>query len=776
MTQSVRLLRRVSGPTGHFIDRRGSPISVGARLLPIKPLAALVGHHHRPTIGFACRKGSYVQIPVRSTHHHVQPNISQSKIAPRDLVCDRCWNDLFNTEIYENCCTAHTSERNWSRVHVEATATVAEIQAACCSWCAYIREFIKDSWAPDYRVTISLYPSEFKSVTPKGSNTFWLGIDCKSPAGEWKGGYSLFLHACTPADDPASKYVTARPLRIDVDSELAKAQIREWFEDCKTHTPCSSLPHETFLPARVMEVSPPGRHSPRILESKGRKGVYATLSYPRGKTDFPMLTKSNHAQLTTALDMDALPATIRDAIATARTLSIPYLWVDALCILQDVEKEKIRGAANMSNIFGSSALTIVAAAAEDVHQSLIHPRVHNEPLHTIPVRLGPDSFGTMSVNEADAATYEDLSEPIFKSPGVVQEQALSNRILTYTKNTMMWRCNKGTENFGGSLYFPHFLGNGYNDDNEKYSLNMYSLALTEDEARANKDKALSTWLRLATASSFAKTSLKGDRLNALAGIASRPSFSSALGPGYHAGMWEYNLARQLTWSTSTSHQTFTENDTFTFHRPKENCAPSWSWASVEGGMIDFDFYYEEEFDEPPEVLCDIISCSTEPADAEVNPFGETVCGQLDLQGPTRFAWFNPVTSNVLIIPDPVPSIGTDLCAKQSVTTFEEAFKNHKDEFMAAYPDEDIAEDPELFDGTDYRNVRGRCDETALQEPVLVLCVGITLVKGHYDGVSGLLLVKGPEIDDSGTFKRIGVFERGRTKDFETENRSTICIV
>ncbi|KAJ5737201.1 uncharacterized protein N7483_002326 [Penicillium malachiteum] len=112
----------------------------------------------------------------------------------------------------------------------------------------------------------------------------------------------------------------------------------------------------------------------------------------------------------------------------------------------------------------------------------------------------------------------------------------------------------------------------------------------------------------------------------------------------------------------------------------------------------------------------------------------------------------------------------------SVITFEEALKKHTDEVVKAHSDEDIAEDPELLDGTYFRNVEGTCDETRLREPVLVLCVGITLAKRLDDGVSGLLLVKSDKSHGGGMFERIGVFERGKTIDFENEQKVEVSIV
>ncbi|KAJ5611442.1 hypothetical protein N7528_008547 [Penicillium herquei] len=516
-------------------------------------------------------------------------------------------------------------------------------------------------------------------------------------------------------------------------------------KNVKKHSSCSSLPRDSPLPTRVIEVSPPGQDRPRVFESNGARGVYATLSYARGKKTFPTLNTSNYAKFTDGLDMNDLPPTIRDAVLTARILSIPYLWIDAFCVLQDVEEERLKEISRMNNIYGRSALTIVAVSTESVYDGLFYPRIHNERLHTIPVRFGPGNFGSMSVNELDAATYDELFEPISKRAWTAQEQVMSNRLLTFTTNTMIW------------------------------SLNLFSLAISEDEACTNKDKALSCWLWLVSSFSLGTTSLENDKLNALAGVASRPSFSHTLGPEYYAGLWQYELARQLTWSTSRSHRTLAEDETFHFYRPENYRAPSWSWASVEGGKVNFDFYYDED-EAPRKVLCDILECSTLPAHPKLNPFGEVSSAHLRLQGPARLAWFNPITSNVFILPESTSLASTALDMGDSVITFEEALQKHTDEFVKAHPDEDIAEEPELLNGTYLCNVEGICDETRLHEPVLVLAVGITLAKGLDDGVRGLLLVKNDKNYGGGMFQRIGVFERGKTMDFENGQKMKVSII
>lgn len=111
-----------------------------------------------------------------------------------------------------------------------------------------------------------------------------------------------------------------------------------------------------------------------------------------------------------------------------------------------------------------------------------------------------------------------------------------------------------------------------------------------------------------TAYSLRSASVECDKLNAIAGIASYPSFGSSLGPGYYSGMWEYKLIRQLTWYTSDWHRTLSEDERFSFYRPTTYRAPSWLWASVEGGIVHFDFSFDDEDESEPEIVCEVMEC------------------------------------------------------------------------------------------------------------------------------------------------------------------------
>jgi hypothetical protein len=360
---------------------------------------------------------------------------------------------------------------------------------------------------------------------------FHLDVTINEPAGDWVGGSSLWIHAFTSANDPASPYVTARPRRGDVHTETARAQLQTWLGECKEHKSCTDPYQVVVLPARVIEVNPLGSEQPRIMESRGARGAYATLSYCWGPTPFPTLSTSSHAQFRDSLDMDQLPPTIRDAIITTRNLGLRYIWIDALCIIQDSEEDKLREIMRMKDIYAESAVTIVAATANRVSEGFLQPCHNPELAHTIPFRIDAKVFGTMTINDLDFECYDERFEPLSKRAWTLQEQFLAQRRVTFATPTMTWSCQAGTKNFADSLYFPHNLDNGFNGNDSKYTLNLESLLVSQEDTKSHKDKMLSCWLRLVSAYTLRHASLESEKLNVIAGIASHPSFSSKIGPG-----------------------------------------------------------------------------------------------------------------------------------------------------------------------------------------------------------------------------------------------------
>jgi hypothetical protein len=116
------------------------------------------------------------------------------------------------------------------------------------------------------------------------------------------------------------------------------------------------------LPTRLVEVSPVDSPSrPRILSTSGKRGVYCALSYCWGTQQTGVLLRSKQQQYSQSIDVERLQQTLKDAIRTAKEIGIVYLWVDALCIIQDSEADKRREISRMDQIYRNALFTIVAA-------------------------------------------------------------------------------------------------------------------------------------------------------------------------------------------------------------------------------------------------------------------------------------------------------------------------------------------------------------------------------------------------------------------------------
>jgi hypothetical protein len=65
-----------------------------------------------------------------------------------------------------------------------------------------------------------------------------------------------------------------------------------------------------------------------------------------------------------------IPRTIQDAITVTRKIEQKFIWVDALCILQDDEDDKAELIDSMGEIYRRPILTIVAAAGQNASYGL----------------------------------------------------------------------------------------------------------------------------------------------------------------------------------------------------------------------------------------------------------------------------------------------------------------------------------------------------------------------------------------------------------------------
>ncbi|KAH9886508.1 heterokaryon incompatibility protein-domain-containing protein [Xylariomycetidae sp. FL2044] len=171
---------------------------------------------------------------------------------------------------------------------------------------------------------------------------------------------------------------------------------------------------------------------------------YAALSYTWGRLSRPYLValRSNVAELKVpgALSPEnpLLPATVRDAIIVAQKCRERYLWVDALCIVQDDVERKIVQMKAMTEIYSSAAFTIVAAHGSDADAGLPGISCHRRYQHSEEVQ------GCVLVNRL-FTTREVLDSSWWNTRAwTYQERVLSSRLLVFADSQIHLTCLHST--------------------------------------------------------------------------------------------------------------------------------------------------------------------------------------------------------------------------------------------------------------------------------------------------------------------------------------------
>ena len=115
--------------------------------------------------------------------------------------------------------------------------------------------------------------------------------------------------------------------------------------------------------------------APRIYTTNPKSPVkYAALSYCWGGDQESKTVRVRLEERCKGFPLAELPKTIQDAIVTARRLELPFLWVDAICIVQDDPADKKRELAIMDQIYSGALLTIVAARAGTANNGFLQQR------------------------------------------------------------------------------------------------------------------------------------------------------------------------------------------------------------------------------------------------------------------------------------------------------------------------------------------------------------------------------------------------------------------
>ena len=417
-------------------------------------------------------------------------------------------------------------------------------------------------------------------------------------------------------DDPAAKHIRARPINTQTSSEDSFKQAQGWLGEClNSHDDCRLGADDTnFKPTRVIEIveSDPSWHVRLFRPSTAID--YVALSYCWGGPQ-TMLTTKTEKDWENSLPWAELSQTIKDSILVTSKLGYKYIWIDALCIMQDDTKDKMGEIAKMAQVYGSAIWTLAASKASAATEGFLEDRKVTEyPDHVFRLRVRCEDGQMGSAILFRPTTSNPLfSEPLNGRGWTLQERYLSSRILEYKRLQLKWTC---TTVFLNPEKVSEYL-DGWFDDVE----DTVALADPDDDAPA-------IWRKMVYAYTLRSLTVNTDRILAISGVAE--VLGRSIEGGYWAGLWESDLPLGLMWKSTPADVEYSKTNSGTLRsRPEEYQGPSWSWVSI-NSIANYAQYSTSEVT----FSLQILGCDFELVDARA-VYGSVKTAQLHVRGRIR---------------------------------------------------------------------------------------------------------------------------------------------
>ncbi|KAJ3497456.1 hypothetical protein NLG97_g1893 [Lecanicillium saksenae] len=342
---------------------------------------------------------------------------------------------------------------------------------------------------------------------------------------------------------------------------------------------------------------------------------YAALSYSWGDAVTTKTTCRNLTDMKRQITMSSLQATTVDAVTLTRELGLRYLWVDALCIVQDSAQDWETESAKMASIYANAVITIASVSSKSAgvpflrHENSKEATEHHQRLfsQTVQTPTGPTVIKARLVQQSGIhwRWRSDSDERAPKEPWAqrgwtLQEQILSSRLLMISSTEMQWVCKQAEaceclSTLNRGRQFGHTPLAQLTDMGETFRF----------------------WHKLLETYSNRTLTEGRDKLPAISGIAELVQRKT--NSRYVAGLWENNIHLDLLWHKTGDTTTALGSD------PQ---APSFSWASVDGEV---DYYCFRNGRLPYRPCIKVLSM--EARSSTQAPLGRVTGGSLTLSGP-----------------------------------------------------------------------------------------------------------------------------------------------
>ncbi|KAG2146877.1 heterokaryon incompatibility protein-domain-containing protein [Suillus bovinus] len=294
---------------------------------------------------------------------------------------------------------------------------------------------------------------------------------------------------------------------------------------------------------------------------------YIALSYVWGvvSTEY-RTTTDNIAKRSTpgGLNSATFPETITDSILFVRQLGLRYLWIDALCIIQDCLQDKITQIKSMDLVYGLSYLTIVAAGGASARAPIpgCRPRTRTLKQHIEVVQGFHLCVGPPRLAEALASSVWNTRCWTY------QESALSRRQIYFTEHQVYFQCRR-------DVFCEDIVA-----ESKGHSHNFLRNSRGEYFPQANP---FGTYMWAVRECTRRNLTVESDIIDAITGVTNALTIGFKLGDPvrvFHCGMMLTDLHHALLWQ----HDPHTPRARRSFPDGGSLLPPSWTWAAWRGAV------------------------------------------------------------------------------------------------------------------------------------------------------------------------------------------------
>ncbi|KAI1475880.1 HET-domain-containing protein [Daldinia eschscholtzii] len=541
-----------------------------------------------------------------STNRFVHSRLGTFPDRPNCKFCSYLW----NRDFMGGSVNVHTTRRLRDLVHPASGRIKPKRQselAAC--WVVITRPIRKQYIMGLSGAVASIEPLtvENNSIQAEGVDRIFITVESDEGRTEWQAFRPLRL--VVPKGDPLASYTNFRPFEWNGLTEEWTNNIKAMLEVCRTLHPQCQTSGPRPLPSRLLQIRKCENSFPdvRLVNTRkgSREGLYAALSYCWGGPQPLELTKDNlDVLLGNNLDNYSLPQTIKDAIIVTHSLGLSYLWIDALCIIQDDPGDKRREISQMCTIYQNAFVTIAAATSTSVHESFLNNNKVLNTRHatcTVPFTRGRGLESLSSITISPVYAHKTDVFPLNKRGWTFQEALLPPRLLVFgdlepflrcrTKNVM--KKSWSAIDYELSTVYPRRIIDSVARSQAEES------GLIVDTKGSNLD---SIWRELVEQYTLRQLSYSEDRPLAISGVVD--FLSNTFRDKCHFGVWESSPVTGLLWKTVPLEE----------ERRSVVNLPTWSWMSITGPVdLDCVVYFDRpealvKWDDDPSYSRLLISC------------------------------------------------------------------------------------------------------------------------------------------------------------------------